>query len=273
MGHTKVYQRANTEIIEITTNTKQASEIATLTTLVAKILLVTTARQATRMFFTLAMFALEQITKVANLTNHIVKGLNSGAKCLVIFLDLATTFDTVSVLLLRKLKALRCSKPSLRLLIKYLNNRYLRVKVGSETGDGKHVAYGVPQASILGSTLFLAYINELCNKKLHNGKVFSFAEDTALVFLGESWERVFRDAQIGLNDFSKFAKPKCFKTQVCPFQSRKKLNQTQNIILSITNVILTILQLYVLVPLIPAVVLVLKELTRLNILVGRLIIT
>nr|QMP82373.1 nucleocapsid protein [Lepidopteran orthomyxo-related virus OKIAV1731] len=45
------------EMIEITKTTKQASEISTLTTLVAEILLVTTARQATRMFFPLAIFA------------------------------------------------------------------------------------------------------------------------------------------------------------------------------------------------------------------------
>jgi hypothetical protein len=45
------------EIIEITKNTKQASEIAMLTTLVAEILLVTTSRQATRMFFPITIFA------------------------------------------------------------------------------------------------------------------------------------------------------------------------------------------------------------------------
>lgn len=45
------------EMIELTKNTKQASEISTLTTLVAEILLVTTARQATRMFFPITLFA------------------------------------------------------------------------------------------------------------------------------------------------------------------------------------------------------------------------
>lgn len=45
------------EIIEITKNTKQASEISALTTLVAEILMVTTARQATRMFFPMTIFA------------------------------------------------------------------------------------------------------------------------------------------------------------------------------------------------------------------------
>ncbi|CAB3259790.1 unnamed protein product [Arctia plantaginis] len=44
------------EIIELTKTTKQASEISALTTLLAEILLVTTARQATRMFFPLTLF-------------------------------------------------------------------------------------------------------------------------------------------------------------------------------------------------------------------------
>lgn len=45
------------DIIELTKTTKQASEISGLTTLVAEILLVTTARQATRMFFPITVFA------------------------------------------------------------------------------------------------------------------------------------------------------------------------------------------------------------------------
>lgn len=45
------------ELIEMTKNTKQASEISAITTLLAEILLVTTARQATRMFFPITIFA------------------------------------------------------------------------------------------------------------------------------------------------------------------------------------------------------------------------
>ncbi|CAB3225845.1 unnamed protein product [Arctia plantaginis] len=45
------------EIIELTKTTKQASEISSLTTLIAEILLIINARQATRMFFPLTIFA------------------------------------------------------------------------------------------------------------------------------------------------------------------------------------------------------------------------
>lgn len=45
------------DIIALAKNTKQAYEISALTTLVAEILLITTSRQATRMFFPLSLFA------------------------------------------------------------------------------------------------------------------------------------------------------------------------------------------------------------------------
>lgn len=60
------------DLIEITKTTKQASEISMLTTVVAEILLVTTARQATRMFFPITIFNCVwdmHLTKLKEFTN------------------------------------------------------------------------------------------------------------------------------------------------------------------------------------------------------------
>lgn len=64
------------------------------------------------------------------------------------------------------------------------------------------VEYGVPQGSILGPTLFLVYINELCNIDITNGKIITFADDTVLVFSSVTWQEVFLTTQEGFNSIT-----------------------------------------------------------------------
>lgn len=137
---------------------------------------------------------------VHELTNYIFQNIDEDKKCLAIFLDLAKAFDTVSIpLLIKKLERIGVRDMQLRLFGNFLNNRTQYVRIGDVISDDRPVSYGIPQGSILGPTLFLVYVNELCKLELPNGRIISFADDTALTFSAKSWEEVFSQAQHGFD--------------------------------------------------------------------------
>lgn len=139
------------------------------------------------------------------LVNTIITTLDKKRKCVTIFLDLAKAFDTVpTARLLTKLEGLGVRGIPLKLLCDYLSSRTQRVRIGDWVSEEAPVSLGVPQGSIIGPTLFLAYINDLCNLKIDSGKILTFADDTALFFSGDSWTEVFHSAQRGFDKVKKW---------------------------------------------------------------------
>lgn len=126
---------------------------------------------------------------VLDLTGLIVKHLNANKKPIGIFLDLSKAFDTVSVpILLSKLENIGVRGIAWNMFHSYLNDRCQCVKVDRFSSDPVPISYGIPQGSVLGTTLFLIYINDLCRLKLVNSEIVTYADDTAIVVHGDTWD-------------------------------------------------------------------------------------
>ncbi|CAH8648541.1 unnamed protein product [Dicrocoelium dendriticum] len=114
--------------------------------------------------------------------NLVTEAIDSNQSVVILYLDMQKAFDRVPHMrLMHKLKAYGVEGPLLDWLGSYLIGRTQSVKVEQTISTPTAVPSGVVQGSVLGPTLFLIYINDLC-KILQHGRSFIFADDVKVVY-------------------------------------------------------------------------------------------
>ena len=116
------------------------------------------------------------------MVENITKSFEDKEYTLGVFLDLSKAFDAIDrSILLAKLNHFGVRGVANEWLRSYLNGRFMQTEVNGKISNSKPIDVGVPQGSILGSLLFLIYINNF-PKCLTSGKAIMFADDTNLFF-------------------------------------------------------------------------------------------
>ena len=123
---------------------------------------------------------------VMELIEEITNATDNKKHAIGVFIDLKKAFDTVDHgILIKKLEHYGVRGAASDWLKSYLSNRKQFVNIDGCSSELLDVICGVPQGSILGPTLFIIYINDICN--VSNLVTFIlFADDTNVFCAGDN---------------------------------------------------------------------------------------
>ena len=118
-------------------------------------------------------------TQLIHVLDDWISALESGYQVDVIYLDLQKAFDKVPhARLISKLKSYGIGGILLKWIEDFLSDRRQCVHLRGSQSDWIDITSGVPQGSVLGPFLFVAYVNDLPDSV--SSKLYMFADDTKL---------------------------------------------------------------------------------------------
>ena len=170
--------------------------------------------------------------------NDILRAIDSGSVVVLVMLDLSAAFDTIDhdILIHRLDGDFGVKGSALDWFSSYLSGRYQQVNIQGATSVKKELKFGVPQGSVLGPDLFVAYakpIGQIARK--HGLKVHIYADDTQLYLMFDpniegsrddtikKIERCITEIRIWMNNNQ--LKLNDDKTEVIVFGTKQKLSQ------------------------------------------------
>ena len=159
---------------------------------------------------------------VESIQSHLDKNKFSAG----VFFDLKKAVDTVDHhILLQKREHYGIRGVANGWFSSYLNKRAQFVSIGNVSSTIKELLTGVPQRSVLGSLLFLLYINDLHNN-VRYVKTYHFAYDTSVILSSTSLEILSKRINKDLFNLSNWLKANKLslnvkKTALVIFRSKK----------------------------------------------------
>ena len=141
-------------------------------------------------------------TALLQMINKFHEAINNGQIIGMVMVDFRKAFDLVDhTLLLKKLRHYKISNETLLWFSSYLLNRKQKVVINNIESTTENIVCGVPQGSILGSLLFLMFINDL-PLYTDNANTDLYADDTTIFQISNSQHFIEQNLQLALRKLS-----------------------------------------------------------------------